>query len=443
MIHRIRAPFTTQAALAAGRGTAWAFGPALLVAAAVAAARADEPPRAFVPGEISVGEPIVLPSGPAAATAAEPTPAALAAVPGNGWLGLAVAESRTPGRWTVAEVVPDSPAAAAGIRVGDDVRAINGTILRSAEDVAQSLTGIAPGQAVSVAIARDEAVTDLRMTAVPRPAPQPVSQWQAPPDLPAQTAAPQPESVVVPQVMPDRFPRQAPAPAALPVPPAPEMASAAPVLPSAVAEEPAANFGPAESPFPDPPTAGPPPAAFQPASPAPPARGRTALGVRTVPIDAGLQSRFRLQAPEGAYVIGVVQDLPAAKAGLPPGSVIVALDQRPVHSPAELTRMVTSGPVGRPVALEYVMPGGEARKAEVVLQSLELPLEQALADPEPVGGAGEPAALPGPAARPSRYRSDRPVDAGGVEAAREEIRRLRSRIDAVERMLERRSDRRF
>ena len=142
-------------------------------------------------------------------------------------------------------------------------------------------------------------------------------------------------------------------------------------------------------------------------------------------------------------MIGVVQDLPAAKAGLPPGSVIVALDQRPVHSPDELTRMVTSGPVGRPVSLEYVLPGGEARRAEVVLQSLELPLEQAIAGPKPIGGPGQPPALPGPAAEPSRYRSERPTDAGGVESAREEIRRLRARLDAVERMLERRSDRRF
>jgi membrane-associated protease RseP (regulator of RpoE activity) len=147
-----------------------------------------------------------------------------------------------------------------------------------------------------------------------------------------------------------------------------------------------------------------------------------------------MQSRFRLRGPQGAYVLGVVQDLPAARAGLPPGSVIVALDERPVGSPEELTRLVASGPVGRPVSLEYILPGGEAKKAEVVLQSLELPLERALVGPEPTAA---PALLPSPAAvAPGEtlpYRSDRPVTAAALEAAREEIRRLRARIDALER----------
>ena len=94
------------------------------------------------------------------------------------------------------------------------------------------------------------------------------------------------------------------------------------------------------------------------------------------------EARFNLPEPAGALVIGVVHDLPASKAGVPPGSVIVALDNQPVRSPSELTRLVTSGPVGRPMTLQYIMPGGEQRKAEVSLQSLEVPLERALVGPE-------------------------------------------------------------
>jgi hypothetical protein len=164
-------------------------------------------------------------------------------------------------------------------------------------------------------------------------------------------------------------------------------------------------------------------------------RGRTALGVRTVPIDPGIQERFRLSEASGAYVIGVVGDLPASKAGVPPGSVIVALGDRPVRSPAELTRLVTSGPVGRPVSLQYVLPGGTPRRAEVVLQTLEQPLEAALVGPSEPTPAAVPSLQPQPAAtiaqRPSRSNPE-----ATITALEGELLRLRARVEAVERQLE-------
>lgn len=168
--------------------------------------------------------------------------------------------------------------------------------------------------------------------------------------------------------------------------------------------------------------------------------GRTALGVRTLPIDPELQSRFKLSDPSGAYVIGVVQDLPASKAGVPPGSVIVSLDNRPVRSPDDLTRLVTSGPVGRPVTLQYVLPGGASHRADVVLQSLERPLEAALVGPEPM------TPTPAPQFQPSlpTTTSRRPVNAGSqtpnleneASAIAAEIRDLRLRLEQLERRLE-------
>lgn len=464
MMHDARSP-------AAVLCRTWAI--CLAVLAAVESGRApwaadDGAAPPFVPGEISIGEPIVLPPNqvPAAAPAAVATPAVPAgAVPGNGWLGIVVAESRTPGRWVVAEVTPGSPAAEAGIHAGDDVRAINGTLLRNADDVSQSLTAIAPGQAVSVAIARDESVADVRMTAVPRPVPAAGRGWQAAPGDPAPsdgsrfampeappTAPPLPPTVTVPAPVAASVPPSQPA-ASVMVPT--EFAAPAasvpdrPAAPSAFAAAPAAGFMPSTAAVSParaaPPAFAPPsaaPRAFPAATPAPAGRGRTALGVRTVPIDAGTQSRFRLPELRGAYVIGVVQDLPAARAGVPPGSVIVALDARPVSSPDDLTRLVTSGPVGRPVSLEYVLPGGEAKQAEVVLQPLELPLEQALIGAGPAAAAGVPTLLPSPApGGPSPatdafpYRANRPADAAALEAAREELRRLRTRLDELERAL--------
>jgi len=446
---------------AAIRCHAWAACLALLGAigsgrALRAADDAAAPP--FVPGEISIGDPIVLP--PSQAPAAAPTAAAPpGAVPGNGWLGIVVAESRTPGRWVVAEVAPGSPAAAAGIRVGDDVRAINGTRLQNADDVSQSLTALAPGQAVSVAIARDESVADVRMTAVPRPAPAAARGWQAAPGEPSPAvpdrsgfarAESPPAAAAVPPAVSSPAPMPAPSAAAAPTQPAVSVLAAPAAAasdrfsaPSAFAAAPASGFGPSAPPGVPAPTAPPSMAQELPPPPAAPGgRGRTALGVRTVPIDSETQSRFRLPALSGAYVIGVVQDLPAARAGVPPGSVIVALDARPVGSPDDLTRMVTRGPVGRPVSLEYVLPGGAAKKAEVVLQPLELPLERALIGTDPAAAPSVPALLPSPApggvspaAEAFPYRANRPADAEALEAAREELRRLRARLDVLEREL--------
>ena len=130
------------------------FGMPLVIAAALlaATARGDEPrqPPAFQPGDISIGEPIALPfskptepardqtqpaAGPtsvltpgttapaAAAPATAPQAFAAVAPAGSGWLGMTVAESRTPGRWSIVEVAPRGPAAVAGLAAGDDITA--------------------------------------------------------------------------------------------------------------------------------------------------------------------------------------------------------------------------------------------------------------------------------------------------------------------------------
>ena len=376
-----------------------------------AAAPAPEPaaPPAFTPGDISIGEPIPLPFSPPAATpvpaaapqaggtTAAPSPASpprvppptAAAVPGTGWVGLRVAESNVPGRWRVEDVTPGGPAARAGIVVGDELRAINGISVTSADAVAEALTAIAAGQDVRVAVARGEGVQDVALRAEPRPSTPPRA-WQ-----PAATAvvdeppSPSPPGVAAfatapPQVLP---PPALEPPAALPT------AGAAPSRPASAGE-----------------------------------RGRAALGVRTVPIDAATQARFRLPAAAGAYVIGVVQDLPAAKAGVPPGSVIVALGDRPVRSPVELTQLVTAGPVDQPVSVEFVMPGGESRRANVVLQPLEAPLEAALRGP--LTPSDVPTLGPGPAP----VRAERPTT--DDDALRVEIGALKARLERLERALE-------
>lgn len=129
-------------------------------------------------------------------------------------------------------------------------------------------------------------------------------------------------------------------------------------------------------------------------------------------------------------MIGVVQDLPASRAGVPPGSVIVALDNRPVRSPGELTQLVTSSPVDRPVTVQFVLPGGEAKRADVVLQPLSAPLQQALTG-EPVATA-VPTLEPGPVPQ----RVERTSGEREQATALDEVRGLRQRLERLERRLE-------
>lgn len=417
---------------AAALATGMSLGMAAISQGADADGAAAEPPR-FRAADIAIGEPVALPASPPlppppAATQLPPAvPAAAtpaASIPGNGWLGLVVAESSTPGRFVIAEVAEGGPASAAGIRAGDEVRGIEGLPIRSSDEVAQALTAIAPGQKVRLAIARGEQVGDLTLEAVPRPAA--ARGWAA-------AAAAPPERLPSPPAFAQAPPAFAQAP--------PAVAAAAPAFappPSVVSPVDSGRDPPRFSP----PAADAPPFARAPAAVDPPSapiltsatRGRTALGVRTVPIDAATQARFRLPEASGAYVVGVVGDLPASKAGVPPGSVIVAIDNRPVRTPEELTKLVTAGPVGKPVPLEFLLPGGTPRRADVVLQTLEQPLEAALVgDVEP-----QPTDVPSLQPRPAGTTARRPVAPGdrtSSAALRDEVDRLRARVESLERRL--------
>lgn len=307
------------------------------------------PAAAALPADISLGEPL-----PPRFERQAPQPAPA----GNGWLGLAVDDSLVTGRLIVVEVTPEGPAAAAGITPRDALLAINGTPLRTADELAAALAAISPGMDVKMAIGKGDRIDELTVTAVPRPRDREraAPAWQAVAETPPQ---PEPQAPVSAPQAPWSAPQQQPlAPPAVAAPavrpemlPAPALSRAAPLEPSAQ---------PAASP-----------------------KGRTALGVRTVPIDSAMQARFQLPEQRGAFVIGVVHELPASKAGVPPGSVIVAIDNQPVSSPDDLTRIVTKGPVGAPLPLKYVLPGGESRQAEVMLQPIDEPLERALVGQAP------------------------------------------------------------
>ncbi len=448
------------------------------VAAALAfgghtAMAADDAPAAgssFQTEDISIGEPISLPSAPplaAPAPAATPsgtpfqppaaqlpsvvvpgnlgpaagTPAAGTPAPGtqpltaprsssqpeavgSGWLGIAVDDKLVTGRLVVVEVAQDGPAAKAGIRPQDMLLAMNGNQLQTSDELAASLAAIVPGQQVKMVVGRDNRIEDVVAQASARP-PEAVSRdWQssgfqnAPPQSAGAVPAATPPGIGGPaqlSLAEQSLINELPAPVALAQP---GILPTTPRPARAVAE---AGATPRLASGSSAPT------------------GRTALGVRTVPVDPNVQSRFHLSDTHGAFVIGVVQDLPAAKAGVPPGSVIVAINNQPVRSPRDLTQLVSLGPVGTPVPIQYVLPGGQSKHADVVLQSLEQPLERAL-----IGGDGGQPAEP-PALQPSPLTTRRVQPTAGYQSAESDplarleglLRLMSTRLEQIESRLDR------
>ena len=435
-------------------------------AAGEPAAAADVAP--FQPGDISIGEPLQLPLSAAETVLPAPVPPTVKAIPDagrlraprdpaataadtfrgdpaagrtaareSGWLGFAVDDSLVTGRLVIVDVAEKSPAARAGVRQQDVLLAIDGEQLRTADQLAAALAAITPGQEVKVALGRPDRIDEVVLLATARPPEAITRDWQA--ASPSQPSR-QPNREATASAF---SAADSPLPADLPSPSI-TVPAAAPPLPFDSAgglTRGAGSTAGAEPPQPP----GPQGAAGN-------SRGRTALGVRTLPVDPGVQARFRLSEPAGALVIGVVHDLPASKAGVPPGSVIVALDNQPVRSPNELTTLVANGPTDKPVLLQYVLPGGEARRAEVSLQSLELPLERALIGPSTPVAAPPPALLSPSTARRIAHRPDERSRAATQAAATQaraatavdpvapvhaELQRLKARLEALERQLDR------
>ena len=451
------------------------FAAATLACGGPVAIAADEAPAAgggFQPEDISIGEPISLPTAP---PLAPPSPAAAPiggvlqppaaqlpsvvvpdhpapttatapagaqslattgaspqqATAGSGWLGIAVDDTLVTGRLVVVEVAPDGPAAKAGIRPQDMLLAMNGTPLQTGDELAATLAAIAPGQQVKMVVGRDNKIEDVVAQASVRPPAAVSRDWQS-----SASTAPPYDAVAAPP---------------LAAPPLAAPTRLLPAAPSYVGELPT----PATSALTPP---GMLPAATQPARASaanagampqlPSVRqatsGRTALGVRTVPVDPDVQSRFHLSDTHGAFVIGVVQDLPASKAGVPPGSVIVAINHQPVRSPQDLTQLVSHGPVGTPVPIQYVLPGGQSKQADVVLQSLEQPLERALTGSDSFGRTADTPSLQ-PAVEPSPLTTRRVQPMAAYQSAEpdplskmEELLRLMSnRLEQIERRLDR------
>lgn len=328
-----------------------------------------------------------------------------------GRLGLAIDDSLVPGRLVVVEVEPSGPAAKAGVRPQDMVLAIDGEPTLDAERFAAAIATIGPGDNVRFAIGRGGVVEEVTLVA-DGPAAAPRSTFGQPASAPsafpsttgpfdagqvAAAAIPEPPDAAAPSVSTPAFTEPRPSPDR---------------WPDSTGRLPPARTPPAEN-----------------------SRGKKALGVRTVPVDPVAQARYSLSEPTGALVVGLLEDLPASRAGLPTGSVIVAFDRQPVRSPTELTKLVSEGPTDRPVKLEYILPGGESRAADVSLVNVTAQTAAAMTDAEMRNSA---TVSPTPVNPGATAPADRFGGAAGSdrEALRLEILQMRKAIDSLVRRLE-------
>ena len=214
-----------------------------------------------------------------------------------GYLGVTADDRQDAGRGVrIVQVAADGPAAQAGLQNGDLVVAIDGQPIRTMDDMAQALDQKVSGTRLTFTVERSGQSRQFQVALGRKPQSRP--QPTAPETLPPPSAPPQ-----------SAAPRNVPGP-----------------------------NGPAPS------TAAP----------------RPRLGVRTLAVSEEVRLQNKLPDTRGAAVIAVSPDSPAARAGIPVGAVISAVDERRVDSPQTLASAISQA--GGEVTLAYFEQGREQRR---------------------------------------------------------------------------------
>jgi len=97
-------------------------------------------------------------------------------------------------------------------------------------------------------------------------------------------------------------------------------------------------------------------------------RGR--IGVTIQDVNAQLAESFGLDRPRGALVSSVEKDGPAAKAGLQPGDVILAVNSKPIERYGELSGQIAAMKPGADATLD-VWRGGKKQNVNVKVTELK------------------------------------------------------------------------
>lgn len=392
-------PFAAEAQQAAGN-------PPLPVPPSVTSPNPNPPATSPTPTNPLSAVPLPGPSDSANAAA----PASPNGEPG--FLGMVTDDRQEKGAGVrVLDVENGAPADKGGLKTHDLITSINGNAIHSESDMISVMQGLGPGSKVAFSVDRDGQQATVNVTLGTRP---PVGQR--------------------------RFEQFGKIPEQLPEPnqsggQGPESPIGAPSTPSLPRGE--SNAGPGESPDvpagPAAPSGPVPPNAYsvptppenggqygnQTLSPVAPSR-RPLLGVRTSPVSEEVQQRLNLPSDRGALVVMRTDGGPAARAGIPLGAVITAVDGRPVDSPPDLTALIGQAGAGHAVEISYFYRGTE-RRAKVRLGDFA----GADAGPLPTPPSPEAGQLPAPS------------DKARIDALERRVEQLEHRIDDLQQELHR------
>lgn len=108
----------------------------------------------------------------------------------------------------------------------------------------------------------------------------------------------------------------------------------------------------------------------RPAAPTPSRRAYLGLGGQTRPVDRRLARTLALETRWAVEVVRVEADGPAARTGIRPGDLILALDGQPVAGIDDLQRRLGSWPGATPVRVRVLRGGAPL---EVVVIPTEAP----------------------------------------------------------------------
>lgn len=86
----------------------------------------------------------------------------------GGWIGVRVTDAEDEGA-EITEVLPDSPAAKAGLEVGDVVLKVNGRLLFEGVDLFKQLKRFPPGRTLKLTVRRGREESDVSITLVKKP----------------------------------------------------------------------------------------------------------------------------------------------------------------------------------------------------------------------------------------------------------------------------------
>lgn len=93
---------------------------------------------------------------------------------------------------------------------------------------------------------------------------------------------------------------------------------------------------------------------------------RPYVGAEFEPVTAQFAEALGMEGPSGALVSNIVDDSPAAEAGLEPGDVVVSLDGTPIKHPDALRYHLATEPIGETVTLG-ILHGGREKTLEIRL----------------------------------------------------------------------------